>query len=117
VNSQLSNPNINMDMTLDTNANSSLSGRTRSNSLSSASGGRSRSDSLSSQPDAAPLMTFRRTATITNNPVVAAMLSSNTLRDCHQVRDMYDQCMLADSSSTICSTAKNYYLRCSTSGK
>mmetsp|Transcript_22413 Transcript_22413/g.37080 ORF Transcript_22413/g.37080 Transcript_22413/m.37080 type:complete len:89 (-) Transcript_22413:295-561(-) len=48
-----------------------------------------------------------------HNPVVTAMLKSNTMRDCHQVTAMFRQCQNEDSNSAICSTAKSYFARCS----
>eukprot|EP00978_Attheya_sp_CCMP212_P008634 scaffold20289_cov59-Attheya_sp.AAC.2 len=52
-----------------------------------------------------------------SNPVVAAMLSNNRMSDCHQVRDMYQDCTMAESSSknsaVICDAARRYYLNCS----
>lgn len=47
-----------------------------------------------------------------HNPVVTAMLSSNTMRDCHQVTAMFQQCQDENSKSRICETAKNYFQSC-----
>jgi hypothetical protein len=48
-----------------------------------------------------------------HNAVVTAMLSSNTLRDCHQVDAMFTQCQSSDDNqSRICETARNYFRRC-----
>jgi hypothetical protein len=48
-----------------------------------------------------------------HNAVVTAMLSSNTLQDCHQVDAMFTQCQSSDDNqSRICETARNYFRRC-----
>ena len=47
---------------------------------------------------------------VRHNSVVTAMLSSNTLRDCHQVNAMFTQCQRSDDNqSRICDTARNYF--------
>lgn len=47
-----------------------------------------------------------------SNPVVAAMLSSNNLSDCGQVRDMLNHCVENKSNAVICETAAMYFVRC-----
>mmetsp|Transcript_19705 Transcript_19705/g.29012 ORF Transcript_19705/g.29012 Transcript_19705/m.29012 type:complete len:80 (+) Transcript_19705:196-435(+) len=53
------------------------------------------------------------------NHVVAAMLSSNNMRDCVQVRDMYVQCIRSDGlkRSMICDAASRYFMNCANSNK
>lgn len=52
-----------------------------------------------------------------HNPTVAAMLRSNMMRDCGQVREMYNHCIDSKAESTICNTAKHYFASCATAGK
>jgi hypothetical protein len=47
-----------------------------------------------------------------SNPVVAAMLNSNMMNDCNQVREMFDHCMLTKNESALCSTAERYASLC-----
>jgi hypothetical protein len=47
-----------------------------------------------------------------SNPVVAAMLNSNMMNDCNQVREMLDHCMLTRNESALCSTAVRYARLC-----
>mmetsp|Transcript_22109 Transcript_22109/g.30762 ORF Transcript_22109/g.30762 Transcript_22109/m.30762 type:complete len:97 (-) Transcript_22109:115-405(-) len=51
------------------------------------------------------------------NPVVSAILSSNTMKNCHEVRDMYITCVNSKSNSAVCETAKNYFVSCNHSDK
>lgn len=46
------------------------------------------------------------------NPVISAMLSSNMMDDCIQVKDMLNHCMISQSDSVICSTAERYANLC-----
>lgn len=92
----------------------SLSHRDSSSSLASLSSrdSSSSSSSFSQMP--------RRTKT-SLNPVMSAMLRSNTLRDCHQVRDMISQCQSSgivgpDTDSFVCKTAEKYFLQCTQGG-
>mmetsp|Transcript_1921 Transcript_1921/g.4595 ORF Transcript_1921/g.4595 Transcript_1921/m.4595 type:complete len:120 (-) Transcript_1921:332-691(-) len=76
----------------------------------------SMSDSFRELPQESPstMLQYRKSR---HNPVVAAMLSSNMMRDCHQVRDMFVECMSHDSSASICDTAKNYFVQCASNRK
>mmetsp|Transcript_20188 Transcript_20188/g.19434 ORF Transcript_20188/g.19434 Transcript_20188/m.19434 type:complete len:87 (-) Transcript_20188:354-614(-) len=55
----------------------------------------------------------RRQASKISNPVVLAMLNSNNLGDCVQVKDLYMQCVESGSSSALCDTASQYFVNCS----
>lgn len=57
--------------------------------------------------------------TTSKNPVVVAMLNSNNMRDCQQIRDMYLQCTSSESvdRSVICDAASRYFVKCSMSDK
>jgi hypothetical protein len=48
------------------------------------------------------------------HPLVRSMVSSNTMKDCHQVKDMHSQCMVLSSAdeSYVCRTAKRYHAAC-----
>lgn len=48
----------------------------------------------------------------THNPTVAAMLSSNMMKDCGQVMEMHNLCVDSGADSTICKTAKKYIVSC-----
>lgn len=54
----------------------------------------------------------RRRGTNVSNPIVTAMLSSNNLSDCTQVKDLLYHCKQNDSSAVICDTAARYFERC-----
>ncbi|CAJ1953687.1 unnamed protein product [Cylindrotheca closterium] len=48
------------------------------------------------------------------NPVIMAMIKSNTLRSCNDVQDMVSQCMSSgDDKSFMCKTAQSYIANCS----
>ena len=48
------------------------------------------------------------------NPVIMAMIKSNTLRSCNDVQDMVIQCMNSrDDKSFMCKTAQSYIANCS----
>eukprot|EP00526_Cylindrotheca_closterium_P027764 CAMPEP_0113609638 /NCGR_PEP_ID=MMETSP0017_2-20120614/4602_1 /TAXON_ID=2856 /ORGANISM="Cylindrotheca closterium" /LENGTH=90 /DNA_ID=CAMNT_0000518477 /DNA_START=73 /DNA_END=345 /DNA_ORIENTATION=+ /assembly_acc=CAM_ASM_000147 len=50
------------------------------------------------------------------NPVVMAMIKSNTLRNCNDVQDMVSQCMNSgDDKSFMCKTAHSYIANCKSS--
>jgi hypothetical protein len=57
--------------------------------------------------------TSRRPPTL-YHPLVRSMVSSNTMKDCHQVKDMHSQCMVSNASdeSYVCRTAKRYHAAC-----
>ena len=63
----------------------------------------------------------RRGDSFSQNPVVSAMLSSNNMNDCYQVRDLYSTCDQArangSSPSMICEAAIKYFVSCSMSEK
>jgi hypothetical protein len=63
-----------------------------------------------------PVTYERRTTSKISNPVVVAMLNSNIMGDCSQVRDMFYQCKASDGQSIICDTAMKYFERCTPSG-
>ena len=89
-----------------------MEGRPRSESVSSvvssdSSGGSERMFSTTSRPD-------RRVTTLRHNSVVAAMLASNSLRDCNQVEDMVTKCMSGKEKSFMCQTAHRYFAKCNT---
>ena len=48
------------------------------------------------------------------NPVISAMLNSNTMNNCDEVRDMFLRCESSGiyNESIICDTAKSYYASC-----
>ena len=46
------------------------------------------------------------------NVVVSAMLSGNTLRDCQQVKRMFDECNSTHSNEQICRAASFYLSQC-----
>ena len=46
------------------------------------------------------------------NPVVSAILSSNNLDDCIQVKDLLQTCSANESKAAICKTAAWYFERC-----
>jgi hypothetical protein len=48
------------------------------------------------------------------HPLVRSMVSSNTMKDCHQVKDMHSQCMVSGTAdeSYVCRTAKRYHAAC-----
>lgn len=50
-----------------------------------------------------------RRSTNFSNPVVQAMLSSNIMNDCSQVKDMFYQCSESKKDSIICDTAQRYF--------
>ena len=50
------------------------------------------------------------------HPVVASMVSGNTLRDCHQVKDFYGHCLIKSPESHVCKTAARYHDICSREG-
>ena len=54
-----------------------------------------------------------------HSPVVSAMLRANLMKDCHQVRDMYFECIAdeSNSSASICKTAKSYFIECHRGGR
>ena len=55
----------------------------------------------------------RRTTSVDRNPVVAAMITSNTLRDCGQVEEMVSKCVGSGNHKTVmCETAQRYLLNC-----
>lgn len=58
-----------------------------------------------------PLYQNRRGSRI-SNPIVSAMLSSNNLSDCNQIRDLLHHCKQNNSSAVICHTAELYFERC-----
>ena len=61
----------------------------------------------------APTHPARRATTVDRNPVVAAMITSNTLRNCNEVQDMVSKCMNSqDEHSVMCKTAQRYFLSC-----
>jgi hypothetical protein len=60
-----------------------------------------------------PTKIMSSTSQVRHNSIVIAMLSSNTLRDCHQVTAMFSQCQkIDDNESRICDTARNYIRQC-----
>jgi hypothetical protein len=48
------------------------------------------------------------------NPVISAMLNSNTMNNCAEVKDMFLQCKSSGryNESIICDTAMRYYASC-----
>lgn len=56
----------------------------------------------------------RRRGSNISNPIVSAMLSSNLMNDCDQVREMFHQCKRSGNhnESIICDTAKRYFESC-----
>ena len=55
----------------------------------------------------------RTTTSVDRNPVVAAMITSNTLRNCHQVEDMVSKCVNSpNEKSFMCQTAQKYLMNC-----
>ena len=58
----------------------------------------------------------RRSTVPQHSPVVQAMLTSNTLRDCRQVEEMFTKCMTYSSSNSrdsfMCQTAERYFSTC-----
>mmetsp|Transcript_11147 Transcript_11147/g.16865 ORF Transcript_11147/g.16865 Transcript_11147/m.16865 type:complete len:87 (-) Transcript_11147:447-707(-) len=54
----------------------------------------------------------RRRGSKVTNPVITAMLSSNNLSDCAQVKDLLYHCKENDSSAVICQTAARYLDKC-----
>ena len=48
------------------------------------------------------------------NPVISAMLNSNTMNNCDEVRDMFLQCESSGryNESIICDTAMRYFASC-----
>mmetsp|Transcript_2977 Transcript_2977/g.5083 ORF Transcript_2977/g.5083 Transcript_2977/m.5083 type:complete len:90 (-) Transcript_2977:259-528(-) len=73
-------------------------------------GSRVRSSSIDEEPSVNELS--RSPPVGKHSPVVAAMLRKNLMKDCHQVRDMFFQCMEDSSNSSICDTAKSYFVQC-----
>jgi hypothetical protein len=57
--------------------------------------------------------TSRRPPTV-YHPLVSSMVSSNTMKDCHQVKDMHFQCIVSSAAdeSYVCRTAKRYHAAC-----
>ena len=59
---------------------------------------------------------YTRRGTNVSNPVVSAMLGSNLLSNCNDVKDMFDQCNKYDFGKRqrpmICDTAERYYEAC-----
>lgn len=51
------------------------------------------------------------------HPVVSMMVSGGTMRDCYQVKELYNQCTsfydhAADGEPFVCRTAKQYHAQC-----
>ena len=48
------------------------------------------------------------------HPVVSSMLLANNMRDCVEVKDMYNQCMTTgkEDPSFMCRTAERYHDMC-----
>lgn len=47
------------------------------------------------------------------NPVIMAMIKSNTLKNCNDVQDMVSSCMInGDNKSVMCKTAQSYISNC-----
>ena len=59
---------------------------------------------------------YTRRGTNVSNPVVSAMLGSNILSNCNDVKDMFAQCNRYDLGKRqrpmICDTAERYYEAC-----
>mmetsp|Transcript_30939 Transcript_30939/g.66972 ORF Transcript_30939/g.66972 Transcript_30939/m.66972 type:complete len:110 (+) Transcript_30939:83-412(+) len=93
----------------------------RSSSSSSAADFLSDDSSLSSaSPTRRQQMTNIRRGTRSRNPIVSAMLSSNNMTDCHQVKDLYSKCQddgSRSSSMMICDTAQKLFVSCHMSEK
>jgi hypothetical protein len=70
--------------------------------------------SESSEQGFASPQTRRPVTTIDRNPVVAAMITSNTLRDCRQVEEMVSKCVKGSEKSFLCQTAQRYFTTCKT---
>jgi hypothetical protein len=58
----------------------------------------------------------RRVSNVDRNPVIAAMITSNTLRDCNQVEDMVSKCVNSPrkEKTFMCQTAHGYLMNCKT---
>jgi len=69
-------------------------------------------------PPSSPKLTAstRRQQTV-YHPVVSLMVQQNTMRDCHQIKDMYAECTSFYSKPGaeepfVCRTAKKYHAQC-----
>jgi len=56
--------------------------------------------------------TLKMRKTRVNNPIISAMLSSNNLGNCGEVRDLLAHCEESKSSSIVCDTAARYHEIC-----
>lgn len=54
----------------------------------------------------------RPVTALRHNSIVAAMLTSNALRDCNQVQDMVTKCVSDNEKSFMCQTAHRYFAKC-----
>jgi hypothetical protein len=75
--------------------------------------------SVSSSLSQSSLYSLSERARREHDPSVVAMLSSNRMRDCTEIRDMYMHCAESKkgSESRICETARKYFVNCSDSEK
>jgi hypothetical protein len=109
-----------------TTSSTTSQSRTRSNSLfesptdNIASGSRRRSNSLFENPTNDNNNSSRRNlhlrprgAVTVENSVVQAMITSNNLRNCHEVEEMVVRCLdNKDKQSFVCKTAQRYIGGC-----
>jgi hypothetical protein len=51
---------------------------------------------------------------VAHSPMIQAMLTSNTLRDCRQVEEMFSKCRSSagNKDSFMCKTAEAYFMTC-----
>lgn len=95
-----------------------MEGRSRSSSISSLVADepseREMSDRVMSSSTVLP--SHRSVKGMKHNSVVAAMLASNSLRDCSQVEDMVSKCVAGKDQAFMCQTAQRYFAKCSSSG-
>jgi hypothetical protein len=58
------------------------------------------------------------TRAFTHSPLVLAMIHSNQLQDCSQIREIYEECLATNNTKDqICQTAVLYYRNCLQEGR
>ena len=86
--------------------------RQRSSSLASLGEASVGSESNGTSPSTPPKLR-KQPSSSQSNPVIMAMIKSNTLRNCVEVQEMVKGCMdSGDKNSYMCKTAQGYFSTC-----